>query len=95
MVGRTSVQLSYCLMMSDVLLKLTLCWSLKAMKTAVFPCPAHALYLVCSRTMKHRVSCASECVFSFADRYYSGEMHRAAFVLPKFARDALTKSLTL
>lgn len=29
-----------------------------------------------------------------ADRYYSGEMHRAAFVLPKFARDALTNSLT-
>ncbi|EIE22898.1 spermidine synthase [Coccomyxa subellipsoidea C-169] len=28
-------------------------------------------------------------------RYYSGEMHRAAFVLPKFARDALTNSLTL
>lgn len=27
-------------------------------------------------------------------RYYNAEMHRAAFVLPSFARDALAASLT-
>ena len=28
-------------------------------------------------------------------RYYTEEMHRAAFVLPKYARDSLSGSLTL
>ncbi len=30
-----------------------------------------------------------------ARRYYSEELHRAAFILPAFARDALRNSLTI
>ena len=47
-------------------------------------CALHASDPACAKALRVRAVC----------RYYNAELHAASFVLPQFAKEALSKSLT-